>query len=269
MIKITAIILADKKEKIIVNCLKSLSWAPEIILIDVNCGAEVLRMAEKYQCRIIKADAEFNFGKWRNQGAIAAKGEWLLYVDTDERVSLELKEEILNKINNDGGENGGFFIPRRNFFWGKEFKSVYPDYQLRLIKKKAFIGWKGKIHETAKIKGEIGKLIQPLLHLSHRSLDSAWHNTLNWSKLEAENRLESGHPKMTGPRFLRIIFSGLWEQFFVRRIWREGAEGVIEGIYQAFSLFATYVRLWEFQQKQGLEKSYQEIDRKIIRKDKK
>lgn len=265
MVKISAIILAGKREEIIENCLRSLKWVEEKIIVDIGLNSQTLAIVQKYGCRIIKGRKEYNFSLWRNQGAKAAKGKWLLYVDADERVSSQLRKEILSVINRQLSRVGGYYIPRKNYFWGKEFKSVWPDYQLRLIKKSALISWQGNIHEIPKIKGKVGRLKNPLIHLSHRSLESSLTNTLKWSKLEAKNRFEKGHPKMTGWRFGRILFTGFWDQFVKKKIWREGTEGIIEGISQAFSLFITYVRLWELQRKESLKKSYKKIDQEILR----
>lgn len=251
--KISAIILASNREEIIEDCLKSLTWVDEKILVDLGSTDKTLDIAKKYDCRIIKGVKEFNFSLWRSQGAKAAQGQWLFYVDTDERVDKKLQKEIQVQLKQ--SKIAAFKIPRKNYFWGKEFKSFYPDYQLRLIKKNALVKWQGKIHETPKIKGEIGCLKNPFTHLSHRSFNSSLKNTLNWSWLEAENRLKIGHPQMTVIRFFRIIFTGFYDQFVKKKIWREGIEGVIEGAYQVFSLFITYVRLWQLQKKEKGKKT--------------
>jgi len=262
--KISAIILADNREDIIESCLKSIQWADEIILVNLGSDDNTIKIAKEYQAKIIKGTGEYNFSRWRNQGAEKAKGDWLFYIDADERVSPELKKEIQQlAINNQQLTISGYNIPRKNYFLGKLFKTEWPDYQLRLIKKDCLHKWKGKLHETPDVKGETANLKNPLIHLSHRSLETSLENTLNWSFLEAENRLKSGHPKMTGWRFIRIVATGFWRQFFKRKVWREGTEGVIEGIYQVFSLFFSYYRLWEMQRKESLKESYKKIDKQI------
>jgi len=271
MKKISAIILAGNRENLIEGCLKSILWVDEIIVVDLHSTDKTLLIAKKYNCSIIKGDEKYDFSQWRNQGAKAARTEWLLYVDTDERVTLGLKKEILNNINNQPLDIkrkplvNAFYLPRENWFLGKEFKTTFPDYQLRLIKKSALIAWSGNIHETPKIKGKIDYLKNSLIHLAfnHQNLENAVLNTLNWSKLEAANRFKAGHPQMNGWRFLRILFTGFWNQFGKKRIWREGTEGIIEGIYQMFSLFFTYVRLWQMQRKESLERTYQKIEREF------
>jgi len=262
MKKITVIVLAGKRQDMIEGCLKTLLWADEKILVSLEADNKTMKIAQKYGFKIVKGIREYNFSKWRNQGALASAGDWLIYVDSDERVTPDLKKEILGKINQDKEKVNGYFIPRKNYFLAKEFKSEWPDYQLRLIKKKALVTWRGNIHETPEIKGETKKLKNYLVHLSHRSIKASLLNTIKWSKLEAENRFKTAHPRMTSWRFIRIFLTGVW-QFIKKRSWKEGVEGVIDGIYQLFSLFFTYVRLWEMQRGESLKKSYQKIDQKI------
>jgi glycosyltransferase involved in cell wall biosynthesis len=261
--KISAIILAGNRENIITGCLKTLTWVDEIVLVDLNIKDKTLEIAEKYQVKVVKSAGQYDFSLWRNQGAKAAKGKWLLYIDTDERITKKLKDEIKAVIKTSEKDIGGYKIPRKNYFLGKWFKTDWPDYQVRLIKKDCLQNWEGKIHETPKIKGKIGKLNNPLIHLSHRSLESSLKNTINWSRLEAEARFKAGHPKMTSLRFIRILLSGFWQQFIIKKIWKNGIEGVIDGIYQMFSLFFTYFRLWELQRQETLEQTYKKIDKKL------
>jgi len=98
MTKISAIILADNHQGIIEGCIKRLTWVEEIILIDLGSKDKTIIIAKKHGARIIKGDNQYNFANWRNQGAKAAKGEWLLYIDTDERISAELTAEIKSEI---------------------------------------------------------------------------------------------------------------------------------------------------------------------------
>ena len=98
------------------KCLKSISWCSEIIKVDT---------------KKIKG----SFSDWRNEGLKKASGDWILYIDTDEIISDNLKKEILSTIHHPPFTV--FAIPRRNFIFNKEFKhsGQYPDYQIRLFKK--------------------------------------------------------------------------------------------------------------------------------------
>ena len=71
-----------------------------------------------------------------------------------------------------------------------------------------------------------------------------------WSKVEAELRFESNHPKMSAWRFFRVILTAFFNSYIKQRGWKVGAMGLIESIYQAFSIFITYARLWELQERE-------------------
>lgn len=268
---ISIIILVGKRADVIQNCLNSIKDLGKIIIVDLGMDNKTRNIVEKYKCHILLSESNYDFSLWRNQGAKAAQEGWLLYLDSDERLTKALRLEIISAINSSSpfraghqvSTINGYYIPRKNYFLGKFFKTTWPDYQLRLVKKSALKSWQGKVHELPLIQGEIGKLVNPIIHLSHQNLETMLTNTMNWSKIEAANRFNLGHPAMTIWRFFRIIFYGFWDNFAVKKLWREGIEGVIEGIYQVFSLFITYFRLWERQRKKSLKDTYEQIDKEL------
>ena len=254
--KISAIILTKNNEEIIVDCLESVKWIGEIIIIDDNSTDRTVQFAQKNKSvKIVKAGSKDTFSEKRNLGAQNAKKEWLLYVDSDERVTPVLRKEI-EKVTNTYNLNpitySAYAIPRRNIRLTKElhFGGWWPDYVVRLIKKDKLKAWKGDLHEQPEVEGRVGYLKEALVHFSHRgSLENKLQNTINWSKIEAQKLYESNHPPMNIPRFL----SAMWREFYFRMIkkqaFRDGTEGVIEAFYQVFSVFISYARLWELQQK--------------------
>ena len=73
--------------------------------------------------------------------------------------------------------------------------------------------------------------------------------TIEWSKVEAETRFQMNHPKMTWWRFPRVMITAFLDSYFRQGGYKIGVAGLIESVYQAFSIFVTYARLWELQQK--------------------
>lgn len=123
------------------------------------------------------------------------------------------------------------------------------------MRKDKLIKWEGELHEQPKIDGEVGKLKEAFLHYSHRgSLEHKLQNTINWSEIEGRRMFNAGHPPMNIIRFL----SAMWREFYYRMIkqkaFLDGTEGVMEAFYQVFSVFISYARLWEMQQKSEKEK---------------
>jgi len=244
--KISGIVLVKNEEGLINDCLESLSWVDEIIVIDNGSTDKTIEIA-KAKGAIITKSPIGSFSDRRNLGAKKASGEWLLYVDADERVTPLLKKEIAETIKT--GSNWAYAIPRRNIFLGHEMRwgGWWPDYVLRLIKKDALVVWEGDLHEQPKIKGQMGKLKSPLTHFSHRSLAEMVAKTNEWSEIEAKLLYQSHHPKMAWWRFISVAGREFWYRGIKKLGFLDGVVGVIEIIYQMFSRMITYAKLWEMQ----------------------
>lgn len=231
MMKISAIVLVgpNSDKNLLKKCLDSLSWCDEII----EHGAD---------------SAKGSFSDWRNTATKKAKGDWLFYVDTDEEVPDKLKKEILSVIKK-GPALSAYAIPRKNILLGREMKhgGWWPDYVLRLIRKEKLEKWTGKLHEQPKIKGEVGKLTEPLLHTSHRNLTEMVEKTNEWSEIEAKLLFEANHPPVTWWRMVSIAAREFWYRGIKKAGFLDGAEGIMEVIYQMFSRMITYAKLWEMQ----------------------
>lgn len=232
MAKISAIVLIGGKvdANLLEKCLDSLNWADEIIKIETE-------------------GAPGNFSDWRNLGAKRAEGEWLLYVDSDEEVTPELRS-MIEKVS-ETEEFAGYAIPRRNFIFGKEFKhgGLYPDYVLRLIKKDKLIGWEGELHEQPKVNGKVSHLNEYLIHNKHKNLSEMVEKTNEWSEIEARLMFEAHHPKMNFMRFGSAAFREFWKRMVIQAAFLDGTEGIIYAIYQVFSRLISYSKLWEMQLK--------------------
>lgn len=260
---LTVIVIAKNEEKMIKTCLESVKWAPEIIVADNGSSDETLDIAKKYTDIIVKFLGQ-DFAALRNKATEKASGDWILYVDADERVLEPLKQEI-GKIM-ESSEKSAYAIPRKNIIFGNEvsYGPYKHDFVIRLFKKSEFETWEGKVHEQPKFKGKLGYTKNSLLHLTHRDLDQIVLKSLSWSHIDAKLRLDSGHPKMSGWRFLRIFTTEIWNQGILRRGFFNGEVGIMDSLLQVFSLYMTYVRLWEMQQTKNLDKVYKDIDKKLL-----
>lgn len=254
--KISAIILTKNEEEIIRDCWESVKWADEVVIVDDHSTDGTLKILQDLGVeKIILAEKGTSFSDRRNLGAKKAQGQWLLYVDADERVTPTLREEIKAVVGK--GDYAAYAIPRRNIRLTKElhYGGWWPDFVLRLIKKSQLKEWQGELHEQPLIKGEVGHLKEALVHFSHRgSFEHKLRNTINWSKIEAQKLYEANHPPMTIPRFLSAMGREFYQRMIKCQAFRDGIEGVIEAFYQVFSVFISYARLWEMQNRQDIPK---------------
>lgn len=261
--RISVIVLTKNEEEMIEGCLKSAQGLGEILVIDDCSTDKTLEIIKNYTDKIF-VHKKKDFSDQRNFGLKKAKGDWVFYLDADERITPELRDEILSIINHQSLTINhslvAFLVKRRNFYLGKE---MFVDKVHRLFKREKLEGWTGKLHESPKVQGLTGELKNPLIHFAHRSILAMLEKTGEWSEIEADLRLKASHPQISWWRILRVMIGEFYEQFFRKKIWRFKTEGFIEGIFQVFSIFITYVRLWEKQRKRSLKETYKELEPKI------
>ena len=128
--KVSAIVIAKNAQELIQDCLDSLAWVNEIVLVDTGSTDKTNEIASRYGAKIVKAEKK-DFSYWRNLGAEKSQGDWLLYVDTDERVNPELRKEILATIKQPSTLSA-YAIPRKNILLGHPMRwgGWWPDYVL-------------------------------------------------------------------------------------------------------------------------------------------
>ena len=250
---VSAIVLTKNSEELIEDCMKSISWAEEIIVVDSNSEDKTLDFVKKFKTKIVEME-NGGFSEKRNKGAKEAGGKWLLYVDADERVTPRLKKEIESVISQQSSATNNivaFAIPRRNIILGKEMRrgGWWPDYVKRLFLKSQFKGWEGELHEEPNFEGELGHLKNPLIHLKHDNLSDMVDKTNEWSEIEARLMYKAGHPKMNVLRFLSAVFREFWLRMIRHMAFLDGTEGIIYALYQVYSRFISYAKLWEMQLK--------------------
>jgi glycosyltransferase involved in cell wall biosynthesis len=248
MIKISGIVITKNAENQIADCLDSLSFCEEIIVIDNKSEDRTRELAEKMGAKVVEYSSD-DFSEMRNMGIKKTNGEWLLYVDADERVTPGLAAKIKRAAASNTGEVA-FKIKRKNFYFGNH-EWPYIEKLERLFRKDKLEKWYGKLHESPIVKGKVGDLDGYLFHYTHRDLGSMLKKTIEWSKIEAQLRFESGHPKMTWWRFPRVMLTAFFDSYIRQGGWKVGAVGIIESMYQSFSIFVTYARLWELQLRKG------------------
>ena len=229
-VKISAIVLIGGKvdKDLLKKCLDSVSWCDEVVKVETD---------------ILKG----SFAEWRNEGVKRAKGDWILYVDSDEEMSDKLREETIIVMENH--KYNAYAIPRRNFIFGKEFKhsGEWPDYQKRLFLKSKFKGFTGELHEEPNFEGEIGHLKNTLIHHKNISISEMVEKTNKWSGIEAKLMFDAGHPPMNIFRFASAGFREFWKRMIIQVAFLDGVEGIIYALYQVYSRLISYSKLWELQ----------------------
>lgn len=246
---ISTIIITYNEEEVLEDALKSLNgFADEIILVDSKSTDDTIKIAKKYKAKVVEHMLT-SFSEQRNIGLEEAKGDWVFYLDADERLTPEFKKEALDLISsfNPEGDLAGFYIKRRTFYFDRDWH--FTDRVQRLFLKDKLKEWYGVVHETPRVEGSLEIINSPILHFTHRNLEQMLDKTNRWSDYEAELRLKAHHPQMSWWRFPRVMIPEFFRAYVAQGGYKNGTEGLIESIYQAFSMFITYAKLWELQNK--------------------
>jgi glycosyltransferase involved in cell wall biosynthesis len=247
MNKISVVILTRNSEDLIADCIESVSFCDEVIVIDDYSTDRTAELAKHLGASVFPYSSE-SFAKKRNLGIQKAKGKWILYLDVDERVSSELKDAIQSVLERKKDIYAAYRVNRKNFYLGNNEWPTMEQLE-RLFKKSKFEEWYGDLHESPRVNGDIGDLDEGFIkHYTHQDLTSMLNKTIQWSKIEADLREKANHPNMTWWRFYRVMATAFYDSYIKQKGYKVGTAGLIESIFQAFSMFITYARLWEMQQ---------------------
>lgn len=246
---ISAVILTKDEEKNILDCLDSIAWCDQIIIINDNSKDKTLEIVKNFKhpnLQIFTHSLENDFSIQRNYGLEKAKGEWALFIDADERVSEKLKKEIIDLIADDDRSEqlNGYYLKRKDYMWGRELKHGETGNikLLRLGKKNAGI-WEGKVHEEWKVKGNVDELSNPLIHYPHQSVSEFLKDINFYTDLRAQELYSRGERA----NFLSILIYPkvkFIQNYFLKLGILDGMEGLIFAITMSFHSFLVRGKLW-------------------------
>ena len=117
---ISAVILTKNDQDTIKKVLESVSFCSQVLVIDDDSSDDTASIAKKMGAQVYKRKLDNNLAKQRNFGLKKAKHDWVLFIDSDELVTQELKQEIRDVLPDT--EKQGFYIPRKDMFLGKKLK---------------------------------------------------------------------------------------------------------------------------------------------------
>ena len=252
MSKISVVIHTFNNENIIRDCLESVKDFDEIVICDMYSTDKTLEIAKEYNAKIVMHE---NIG-WaepaRNYAISQALNDWVLVVDSDEKISSDLKEYLYKFI--DAPQNySAVRIPRLNYCWGKPLEVLYPDAIIRFMKKDA-VYWPPFVHATPEVKsGEILVIDSDSRNLAiiHNYTDCyrSLINSLNkYTDLELEKLIE----KNKSINFYFAIWKSFWiivEKYFMRNGYKDGLRGLIISITAGIYKFVVYVKYFEYLEK--------------------
>ncbi len=248
-VEISAVVITFNEEKRLEPALKSLAGlVSEIIVVDSFSTDNTVRLAKKYTNKVFQRKWT-DYSDQKNYANTRASSPWIFSLDADERISPELRAEII-EIKKEEPECDGFLIPRQVYYLGKWIRHSgwYPDRKLRLFRKEK-ARWEGEyVHERLVIEGKVRKLNGSIHHFTYRNISEHLDRINNFSELGAQKLYAQGkkcrwHHLVFRP-FFRFVKSFFWRAGFL-----DGYPGFIVSVLNGYSIFLRYAKLREIWKK--------------------
>jgi len=250
--KVSVVITMYNVEDIIADCLESVIWADEIIAMDSFSTDRTPEIARKYTDKVIQHEFE-GYAAQKNRAVEKASHPWILVLDSDEQVTPEIKDTILETLNSTIRYNA-YRIPRQNYFLGKKvhFSGWQHDVVTRFFRKGHGKFSETHVHEDLVVEDKVGALRGALIHHSCRSLSQFLEKVHRYSFLSAQDRAEKMKKVQWYHLTLRPIFR-FFKQYFLKLGFLDGMTGLVLCSLAAYSVFLKYAQLWELQKRAKTE----------------
>ena len=234
---------ADKIER----CLKSVAWCDEIVIVDSGSTDGTVEICKKYTSKIFIREWP-GYVAQKRFGLEHCSKEWVLNLDADEEVSQQLKEEIKAILREDNTKINGYNISRVVFYLNKWWRkgAWYPEYRLRLCRRR-FATWGGNDpHEKALVEGEVKRLSGELFHYTYGNISHQVRTLNSYSQQAAKTMFNKGQKSNVFKIFFNP-FVRFFKFYFLKKGFLEGFPGLIVALLESYYVFLKYVKLWEME----------------------
>lgn len=245
-VPISIVVIAKNEQNNLPECLESVQWAKEIVVVDGYSSDRTVEIARHYTDKIFSREMDVE-GKHRNFAYAQATQPWILSLDADERVGSELKSELEEIVRRNDSAYAGYSIPIKTFI-GKRWISragYYPARKLRLHRKGKFRYEEASVHPRAFLDGKEAPLKGDIFHYGFRDFSHFIEKLNNQTTLEAEKWITDNR-KISGLKILYKLTDRFFRNYFGKKGFRDGFLGfimsVFHALYQLFS-YAKYLEL--------------------------
>ena len=244
--KITAYTLSFNEAAQIREVMESIKWADEIILVDSFSTDGTAEIARDYGAKVISAKF-CGFGKLRNMALDASSNDWMLSIDSDERCTTELRDEVRGVVQNPGCE--AYMVPRKNYFFGKWIRGCgwYPDYRQPQFFDRTRMRYRDElVHESYDLNGKLGHLKEHAIQYPWPDLAVAFRKMERYSTLMATRYAEENR-RTNAARMLTSPLGMFMKMYILKAGFRDGIQGFILSYIYSYYTFLKYAKLWEKQ----------------------
>lgn len=252
MSRLSAIVIVRNEEAQIQACLESLAWVDETVVVDSGSTDRTVELARRHATKVIETEWTGYAGA-KQRALQEVSGDWVLWIDADERVPSELAEEIRSVL--ERSEINGYYVARKAIFLGRWIKhgGWYPGYVCRLFRRYAGRFNNALVHEAVTVDGPTGHLAHPLIHYTDPTLEHYLKKFNIYTSLAAQQLYQDGR------RFRWIDLIGrppfmFLKMYVIKRGFLDGVQGLILCVLSSCYVFTKYAKLWHRWQSRQHEK---------------
>jgi len=244
LLPLSVVIVTQNEEKNIREALQSIRDASEIIVIDAFSTDRTADICREYTDKIYQKEWQ-GYALQKRSGIELATQKWVFILDSDERFTEALWNEITEVINLNQ-EYSGYYVPRKNFFLGKWIRrgGWWPDHTLRLFLKDKALMEERKVHEKVAVNGKAGYLRNHLKHYTYRTVSDYMKKMETYSTLSAEEMKAQGKSSSLAKMILHPV-STFFKMYFFRLGFMDGLHGLVLAVLYSTYTFLKYLKLWE------------------------
>ena len=250
---LSVVVITKNEGERIADCLKSVDWADETVVLDDESTDNTVELSRSLGAKVFQRKMDIE-GKHRNYAYGLAKNDWILSLDADERVTPELRQEIIETLKNNPSCNG-YVIPRRNFIgntWVR-YGGLYPSAQLRLFRKGVFrYDEEAEVHPQAYMPDPRGQLQSDILHFTYRNFTDAIAKLDRQTDLEARKWFRESR-RIGVFSTLRKMVDRFWRAYVSKQGYKDGVNGLFLAVNAGMYQFLSYAKYWEMKKNSGKE----------------
>lgn len=243
-IPLSVVVITKNEEKNIDDCLKSVyGWASEIVIVDDESSDKTVEFARQYTNKIFHRKMD-NEGRHRNWAYAQAQNQWVLSLDADETVTLELREEISQAFQTDSFH--AYSIPLRNYigdYWVK-YSGWYPAGKLRLFQKSRFKYEEVEVHPRVFLDGKTGHLTKDIIHKGYPDFEHFLASINRQTTLEARKWIQTRRQMSLGKALWRTV-DRFFRRFIGKKGYKDGFIGFMIAFFDSLYQFLSYVKYVE------------------------
>ena len=257
--KLSVILITKNESTNILECLNSVKFADEWIIVDSGSNDDTVAKALSFGATVIEADWP-GFGPQKNRALHAATGEWILSIDADERITPELADEVLHTLQSPEPADA-YEIHRKGWYCGKFMNhgDWSNDYVTRLFKKGAARFTDDKVHERLVVNGTTRRLASSMLHYSFLNFSQVLQKIDSYTDLSARQKYKQGRKASVGT----ALGHGIWafiRSYFIKGGFLDGSQGLALAISNAEGSYYRYLKIWLMQEEEKKRNLQKQVD---------